>query len=91
MMGNYGWGPGYMGSGYMGYGFGWVLMILVWILIIVAVAAVVKWIFASSSSASHHSLPPSPRRTALDILQERYAKGEIDREEFLERKRDLEG
>jgi len=79
-----------MGSGYMGYGFGWVFMILIWILIIVAVAAVVRWIFTSSSSSSH-SLPPPSRKTALDILQERYAKGEIDREEFLERKRDLEG
>ena len=89
-MGNYGWGPGYMGSGYMGHGFGWVFMILIWILIIVAVAAVVKWIFSSSSSSSH-SLPPPSRKTALDILQERYAKGEINREEFLERKRDLDG
>jgi putative membrane protein len=36
----------------------------------------------------------SPKReagsdTALDILRQRYARGEIDKEEFLARKRDL--
>lgn len=28
-------------------------------------------------------------RRALDILEERYARGELDREEFLEKKKDL--
>jgi len=27
---------------------------------------------------------------ALDVLEERYARGEIDREEYLERRRDLQ-
>ena len=87
----YGYGPGYMGWGYMGSGFGWVFMILVWILIIAVIVVVIRWAFVSHPASSHPLPPTTARKTALDILQERYAKGEIDREEFLERKRDLEG
>jgi putative membrane protein len=30
-------------------------------------------------------------RTPLDILEERYARGEIDREDYLQRRKDLGG
>jgi putative membrane protein len=32
---------------------------------------------------------PAPRDAALDVLRERYARGEISREEFEARRRDL--
>jgi putative membrane protein len=82
-----------MWSGYDGYGWGWgmgfgmISMVLFWVLVILGIVILVKWIAAGSSSGSG-----APReKTALDILKERYARGEIDREEFEQKKRDLAG
>ena len=70
----------------MGYGFdfapfGFIFMILWGVLIIASIAGIVKWISHSSGSAGDKS--------ALDILKERYARGEIDKKEFEERKKEL--
>jgi putative membrane protein len=35
--------------------------------------------------------PPQAERTPLEILKERYARGEISREEYDQMRRDLEG
>ncbi len=83
-----GWGSHFGG---MGYGFGWIFMVLFWVLIIGGIVAIVRGSF--SSGPSHHggAYPHTPpRRTALDILKERYARGEIDKAEF-EEKRDTLG
>lgn len=85
----YDWGTGWMPHGGMGYGMGWIFMLLFWVLVIAGIVVLVKWL--SSSSQSNASLPPQPpRRSALDILKERYARGEIDDEEYERRKRALE-
>jgi putative membrane protein len=73
--GNWGWGHMIFGS---------VMMILFWGLIVVGVVILVRWLMSGSS---HQSGSSPPRKPALDILEERFAKGEIDREEFEERKR----
>lgn len=87
----YEWMP-HAGMGYgMGYGFGWVFAILFWALLIVGIVALVKWLFTSTGSGRANSAHASSQRNALAILEERYARGEIDREDFLARKQDLQG
>ena len=83
-----GWhmGPGMMG---WGYGLGWlgtVLMVAFWIAIIVGMVFLIRWLVISIGAGPQKA---GSADTPLDILKKRYARGEIDREEFLEKKRDL--
>jgi len=57
-----------------------------WILILVAIAVVI-WLFVRGPLSGG---VPTGQRSALDILKERYARGEIGRDEFEQKKRDLE-
>jgi putative membrane protein len=76
---------GYMGD--MGWGGGWGLlgivhMVLWWALIVLGIAVLVKWLVRGTGVGA--------RADALDILKERYARGEIGKEEFEQKKRDLQ-
>ncbi len=62
-------------------GFGMLFMALFWVALIVGVALLVKWFMGQGGVAREDS--------ALDILKKRYARGEINKQEFEERKRDL--
>jgi len=85
----YGYGP-HMMDWPGGYGmmiFGPLFMILVLALVIAVTVLLVRWL-----GGPWHSVQPPyqmPPRTPLDILRERYARGEIDKEEFEERRRVL--
>jgi len=86
----YGWGPGMMGWGGGWYGmiFGPVIMILVLAALIATVVFLVRWL----GGPWHGTISPhyaAPGRTPLDILKERFARGEIDKKEFDERRRVL--
>jgi putative membrane protein len=85
MMG-YGYGPqwGMMG----GYGFGLFHMIA-WVIVLIALLALAVWLARSlMGPAAHHQFVPR-RSAGLDVLEERYARGEINRDEFLQKKRDI--
>lgn len=73
------------GGWWMG-GYMWFFSILFWILIIAGVVLVVSWLVNKDSQASAR-----PTESALEILKQRYARGEIDRETFERMKRDIEG
>lgn len=78
MMGDWGsWGWSW------GMGLGWIFMVLFWALIILGIVALAKWLF-------HAGSPGSSGKRPLDILKERYARGEIDREQYEQMRRDLE-
>ena len=57
--------------------------ILFWALIILAVIALVKMITKKGDDIDHEE------NNAINILKQRYAKGEIDRKEFLQMKKEI--
>jgi len=84
--------PGMMGGsgswgfpGFGFFGFGWLFMIAFWALVIVGVVLVIKALIPKESEKHE-----KPAETALDILKKRYAQGEISKEEFEEKRRDLQ-
>lgn len=88
---DYGAGPGMMSGFGMGFGpggFGFIMMIVVWILVVVGIVFLIKWLAASSRAAGGGQ---ADAETPMDILKKRYARGEIDKAEFEERKKDLAG
>ena len=62
-------------------------MIIIWVLIIVGLVFFIRWLIDNTKRESGRMLRDFPR--ALDILNERYAQGEIDKQEFEEKKKDL--
>lgn len=80
MMGYGGWNNMTDGNG---FGIlGWIPMLLFWVLLILGVVALLRYL---GRSGQHDS-----GKTPLEILKERYAKGEIDKKEFEQMKKDLD-
>lgn len=74
------------GIGFWGMGWIWWLLILIIILLVI--------LFAVRRTGSNRSSTPGPgsttqQKSAREILEERYARGEIDKREYEEKKKDL--
>ena len=70
---DYGWGMG----------FGWIFMVLFWALVILGIVYLLKLISGGDRKSERNE------ETALEVLKKRYAKGEIGKEEFEEKKKDI--
>ncbi len=81
-MGSNGWG--WMGGTMLFGG-------LFWLVLLALGVVAVMWVVRTQGSGSTGSPSIERKSTALDILEERYAKGEIHRDEYVEKKRDLGG
>lgn len=82
-------GPYYGHMGGFGFGLGLIFMLLFWALVIGAVVALARG--ASGRGCWHNRDEHMPKgRTAVDILKERYAKGEISKDDFEKMKKDVE-
>jgi putative membrane protein len=77
MMRGFGWGM---------VGIGFVVMIAFWSLVIWGIVSLIRW-FASTAGSN----PTHQGASALEILKQRYARGEINKEEFEQKKKDLGG
>jgi putative membrane protein len=73
MLMDYGWGMGFGGG---------LFMILFWIVVIIGVVFLVRLVMRGTKEEGR-------QETALDILKKRYAKGEISKEKFEEKKKDI--
>lgn len=73
-----------MGNMMMGdwSGFGWIMMILFWLLIVLGIMVLIKFLLGLNKKDNN-------KDSALDILKKRYARGEIDKKEFESRKKEI--
>jgi putative membrane protein len=67
-----------------GWGIGMMaMMLLFWLIIIIGLVVGIRWLLGKGKGASPDS--------ALEILRQRYARGEINKDEFEIKKKDLGG
>jgi putative membrane protein len=81
------WGP-HMMFGFGGGWFGGIFMMAFWVLLIVAAVVGIRWLIQITGKGAAFR-GPGQADNAMNILRERYAKGEITKEQFEAMKNDL--
>ncbi len=87
------WGNG-AGQGMMGYGHDWSSMPMMlfggifWV-VLLALGIAAFMAFVRRPGQNGHLQIGQSRSSALDILEERYARGELERDEYLQKKQDM--
>lgn len=75
-------------------GWGWHMGgfgMIIWLIILIAIIwLIVRLIQKNNGGGGESRQVPSQEESALDVLQKRYARGEITREEYQQMKQDLE-
>lgn len=86
----WGYGPqSGMMSGYGGYGFGYgAFHMVIWVVIMAAIIVGIVWLVRTMMPPGTRGAA-APRSAGLALLEERYARGEINRDEYLQKKGDL--
>lgn len=79
------WGPGHWGGPWHGWFMGPLMMLLFLAVFVAVVVLIVRWLNTSDAPREARG-----RNTPHDILKERFARGEIDKTEFDERRKVLE-
>jgi putative membrane protein len=84
------WGIGHMGG--FGFGFGWFFELALWALIIWAIVSIFRRgsVSAGCCGNNDYAKHESKEENAVDILNKRYAKGEIGKEEYERIKKEIQ-
>jgi putative membrane protein len=75
-----------MGDWGMGW-FGMIMMLLFWVLVIAGIVVLIRWLIQSTGSKNSSNVGTASQ--AMEILKERFAKGEITRDEFESMKKEI--
>ncbi len=67
-------------------GFGFIFMILFWGILLFGFVALIKWMVGVGGNTQ---IKNTEGKSATEILKERYAKGEVDKQEFDSKMKDL--
>jgi putative membrane protein len=77
-----------MFDGMGGMLFGGLWMVLAWAVLLLIIVALLKYLLGKPSGKGEPEAGPK-QKAPLDILKEAYARGEIGRDEYLQKRQDL--